>query len=406
MIESNQHSAQLIKMPKNFSESEVISKKPSKLELKNVIASLKKGDGNNLLTVKKALKYIRFYMKSEGLTNKLLKEIIKHWAESSEKVRVICLLCIVRIFTKIKDKTRRQDLVKSLYTSFLEKCKITKRDTMSMISFMRHSIIEIYRLDSQLALKQAQNACAQLTSTLKNATIHKNEDSYRAVMNWQYANCLILFSDLMIAFCDDISYKKLTNQFIELNIGALNLFSSPRYYPFYCHLIDNLINISAATGLFIPVLPTLIDILTRIKQPKESTKNKKQNEDEENSDQEEDEHQQKEYNLDLLNHVSLEEAHSESYQKAVLNQISELLVKYLSSQRHKISFPELTLIARVHIKKWVKNNFRISSTFKSILQKIEEDGFRIEKKRSNVEFAFDNLPAVDAWEREMKIHVS
>lgn len=406
------------------SDSVEIKKKPSKLELKSVIAALNKEA--DLLMVRKALKYIPFYLKSEGLTKKLLKEIIRLWSEASEKIRVICLLCLIRIYTKLNDREKRQMVIKNLYTTFLGKCGITKFETMSMISFMRHSLIELYKIDPKIALTQAQTSSQQLAVTLKNATTHKNEDSYKSVLNWRFANCLILLSQLITSHGDDSPVKKLTQQIIELNIGAINLLTSPRYYPYYCHLIENLIHLSISANVFIPVLPLMLSILKRLSFPIERTTKKKEkikkvakpkkqqqsdevdndkdnDMDDDDAEEEEQEKPKKEYNIELLNHVSLDEAHTPEYQEAVVNKLYELILLYLSSQCHRIAFPELVFLPSLHIKKWLKTNpGKPAQKFKVLLDKIKQDCEKSEEARKSIEFAFTNYNAVDAWEKKMR----
>lgn len=384
-----------------------IKRKPSRGELKSVIKALEKDPG--LLVVRKALKYIPHYLKSEGLTKKLLKEIIKLWAEAGEKVRIVCLLCLIRIYTKLQDKERKQLVIKKLYSSFLEKCRITKLETMSMIGFMRHSLIELYKLDPQIALKQVQSSCQQLTLTLKNALTHRNEESYRTVLNWQFANCLILLSSFISTQDDDKHITSLTHQVIQLNLGAIGLLTSPRYYPYYCHLLENLINLSSAKRLFIPILPTILSILDRLQLPKKTQtmddKAKKGgvDEDEDAEDDLEKKESVKEYNMDLLNHVSLEEAHSPQYNIAVLDKIYELILKYLASQCHKIAFPELVLFPCVQLKKWIKKNHgQHSQKFQVLLEKVKSDSERLVEARKSASFAFTDYAAVDAWEKKMK----
>lgn len=416
-------------------DKDIIKKKPSKAELKIVIDGLKKDP--TMLMLKKALKYVPFYLKSEGLTKKLLKEIIRLWAEAGEKIRVVCLLCLIRIYNKVKDKERKQDIIKKLYTSFLDKCRITKHETMSMIGFMRHSLIELYKIDPDIAFKQAQTACQQLTITLKNATVHKNEETYKSILNWQFANCLILLSNLIISQEGNSPVKSLTHQVIQLNLGAIAILSSPRYYPYYCHLIENLIILSISTKLFIPVLPLMINIVERIQIPieRKNEKNKKgaienekkkksikgtnmnsdnsdesgnssQEKDSDDGDDEGDSDEKmkvKEYNMELLNHVSLDEAHCKEYQHAVLDKIHELMVRYLASQCHKIAFPELVLLPCVHLKKWLKRNpGPTAQKFKILLEKIKLDCEKLESDRKSINFAFTNFAAVDAWEKRIK----
>lgn len=433
--------------------SDVVKRKPSKVELKSVIEALKKDDCG-LLSLKKAVRYVPHYLKSEGLTKKLLKEVIRLWAESHEKIRVISLLCLVRVFNKLKSKEQKQNIVKKLYTTFLNKCRITKLETMSMIGFMRHSLIELYKLDKDIAAKQAQTSCQQLTVTLKNAKTHKNEETYKTVLNWQFANCLILLSGLVTAHEDNASIKSLLKQVIDLNLGAIELLFSPRYYPFYCHLIENLINLSISSVVFIPILPQILQIIDKIEVPhkdpkevkisngtvngnqkKKNSKNKEFEEDEdgygdgdnesdedpeessedeningESDDEEEEESgedkrekKKKKYDMDLLNHVTLDEAHTLEFKLAVLDKLYDLLVRYLASQSHRIAFPELVLLPSVQLKKWVKKNHGCySAKFKNLLDKVKMDCETSDGARHSIDFAFTNYSAVDAWERRLK----
>ena len=397
----------------NDEDSLIVKKRPSKVELKSVIEELKKDA--TLIVVRKALKYIPCFLKSDGLTKKLLKEVIRLWAESSEKIRVICLLCLIRIYTKVRESDRKQMIIKKLYTTFLEKCRVTKQETMSMIGFMRHSLVELYKLDQQIAFKQAQSSCQQLASTLKNATTHKNEETYKSVLNWQFANCLILLSQLITSHADDSPVRSLLSQVIQLNLGAINLLISPRYYPFYCHLIENLIHLSLSASVFIPVLPLIVCIIKRIEMPLDkkqefARKNhsklaqKRLSNGSKNEDQiSDDEQEKREYNIDLLNHVSLDESHCHEYNVAVLDKLYELTLLYLAKQSHKIAFPELVFLPCVQLKKWLRRNPGTPThKFRSLVDKIKTDCERLEEARKSVDFAFSNASAVDAWQKKIQ----
>lgn len=375
----------------------------SKAELKEVIEGLKKE--SSLPLVRKALKLVPKYLKSQGLTKKLLKEIVRLWAEAGEKTRVVCLLVLVRIYTKLQDKEMKQLVIKMLYNSFLDKCRITKYETMSMIGFMRHSLVEIYKLDPKMAFKQAQTSCQQLTLTLKNAITHKNEETYKTVLNWQFANCLILLTNLITSQDENSPVKSLTHQVIQLNLGAINLMHSPRYYPYYCHLIENLIDLSDSSKLFIPILPIMMRILDRLSKPskpnKKSTEPSKEEKDDEEDFDFDKKAEDKTYDLELLNHVSLDESHTPNYTTAVIDKIYRLMVKYLANQCHHISFPELVFLPCVQLKKWIKANAG-DPQFKGLLTTIKSDSLVVDEARRQISFSFTDLTAVDAWEKRMK----
>ena len=107
--------------------------------------------------------------------------------------------------------------------------------------------------------------------------------------------------------------------------------------------------------------------------------------------------------MDLLNHVSLDEAHSQNYQNAVLEKVYELLLSYLASQCHKIAFPELVLLPRKQLHTWLKRNpGPQAQKFKVLLDKVKADCDRLQEARKTVDFVFNDFTAVDAWEKKMR----
>lgn len=334
-----------------------------------------------LSTIIKATRLVSCYLKSEALTNRLLKEVIRLWAEAGEKIRVICLVCLIRIYTRLHDQERKLRLLKKLLAIFTEKSRITKIGTISLIGFMRHSLVELFKIDNSISSSLAHKSCQQLTLSLKNAAKQKSE-SQKNVLNWQFANSLTLLTSF-VASCED---EPLTHQVIQLNLGALALQSSPTYYPYYCHLLENLVNLSISKTHFIPILPMLLAILDKLQLPVKKDANEGE-----------------EFDIDLLNHVSLAEVHHPKYILAVADKIHQLMVKLLASQCHKIAFPELVLFPCVQLKKWIKKNSTPEAQkFKTLLEKIKSDSDKIAEERKSSTFAFTDYAAVDAWEKKMK----
>lgn len=361
------------------------AKRPSKIskhELKEILEGLKKDA--TLILARKALRCLPSYLKSTGLTKKLVKEMIRLWAGSHEKIRVICLLCLIRLFRK-QPQPIKEMITKRMYTSYNNNINIkTNTEAFPLLVFMRQSLVEIYSLDPALAYKQGFLFCKQLASTLKNAYENKI-DTYKTVYNWQFLSCLTLWSNLVASLMPHKHIEPLVNPVIQLHMGTLNLISSPRYHPMYLHLIANLVHISVKLDVFIPVLPLLNSILDRLKVNQNNKSSKKES-----------------FNFDVLIHVSESEIQSRLYFDATSDRVYQLMVKYLASQCHRIAFPELCLISKVQIKKFVKENKKESGKFRNLLTKLEENIKFIEDRRQTVDFAFTNFAAIDAWEKATK----
>lgn len=84
-----------------------------------------------------------------------------------------------------------------MYVKYVENAKFVSPNTLPGINFTRHSLAEIYLLNTELSYKHAFLYIRQLAIHLRNATTLKKKENFQTLYNWQFVNSLRLWSELI-----------------------------------------------------------------------------------------------------------------------------------------------------------------------------------------------------------------
>ena len=193
------------------------------------------------------------------------------------------------------------------------------------------------------------------------------KESYRTVYNWQFLHSIRLWTQLLCSHNTIEELKPLICPLVNVIIGTIRyifsrcmlinydwhcqlshrLIASPKLFPMRFHLVSALIRLSEETNTFIPVLPLITEVmrflssyksynclLTQVLDHLEA--NKKNND-------------SKAVNLDLIIKVSQMKSSDNEYRTAVINKVYDLILHYLSTQSHRISFPELVYMTTIKV---------------------------------------------------------
>ena len=126
---------------------------------------------------------------------------------------------------------------------------------MDTVTAYQHAFVYI----RQLAI-HIRNAMTSMTETelllliLFTCRIH-------SVTNWQFMNCLRLWTYMVTQPSLQEAFKPLVYPLIQVIDSTINLIPTARYYPLRLHCIDLYIQISSVTGVYIPVAPLLLDVI-------------------------------------------------------------------------------------------------------------------------------------------------
>lgn len=125
---------------------------------------------------------------------------------------------------------------------------------------MQNCLVELLSIDPPTAYQHAFVYVRQLAVHLRNAYASPQKDSQQAVYNWQFIHCLDLWAMLLGQRREEESLKPLLYPLIQTAVGTLSLQPSPKYYPLRLHCVRTLLELSEATGTFVPLASYLLEV--------------------------------------------------------------------------------------------------------------------------------------------------
>ncbi|KOX74962.1 Nucleolar complex protein 2 like protein [Melipona quadrifasciata] len=357
--------------------------------LLDLIKILQSVTSTNILTVllKHLHQMLPYTQSFSSLTKPLLKLLLRLWSTGEETVRVVSFLSILRIATSNRESVL-ETLFKAMYVKYVENSKFVSLTTLPGINFMRHSLIEIYLLDNDLAYNHAFLYIRQLAIHLRNAMTLKRKEHFQAVYNWQYINSLRFWSELINLSRNDSMLHSLLYPLVQIIIGTIKLIPTPQYYPLRFHCLQILIDISKKTETFIPVLPFLLEILNSYDfNKKHKTVSMKP------------------VPFICVLRMSKSQLQENGFKDNVIDSIYKLILENAAKDSHTVYFPDLYIPCIIQLKAFLKRCHiaNYCRKMKQLLDKIEENRTFIEAERSKTVMDLRNMSEIKNWENKIKV---
>jgi len=228
-------------------------------------------------------------------------------------------------------------------------------------------------LDFNAAYQHAFVYIRELAVQLRAALQTKAKESYQKVYTWPYVHSLRIWGRLVSEFPQQKELQPLIYPITQIIFGVITLRPTPRYFPLRFHCIRILNQIATATGVFLSVVPHILETLDSPELHKKSKPT---------SDI-------KRLNFVHTIKVSKSQLQTKDFQDAVFSNCYDLLLEYFSIYSYSIAFPELIIPATIHLKKWVKTcrNAYYKKQINFLLEKLEQQRKWIIAYRSKVDFS-------------------
>ncbi|KAJ8675632.1 hypothetical protein QAD02_011418 [Eretmocerus hayati] len=321
-----------------------------------------------------------------SLRKPLLRVLLKFWSKAEdETVRVLAFMCIVKIGTS--QVGILHGLSKTMYIKYVENSKFVSPTTLPGINFMRRSLVEIYSINNEVSYQNAFLYIRQLAIHLRNALTLKKKEHFQAVYNWQYVNSLWFWSELITVTRQGTMMRSLLYPLVQVIIGVIKLIPTWQYYPLRFHCIKMLINISKQTGVVIPILP----FLTQILEDYDFNKRHKVV-------------SMKPMSLMCLLRVSKSQGKENAYKDALIENMYELILECAAKDSHYVYFPDMYVLCVVKLKEFLKKCHvaNYCRKMKQLLDKIEEGRQYLANERARQTFELTDKQAIECWEARMK----
>lgn len=376
------------------------------------------------LTLSSVLPLLPYLLSFKKVLKNLVKTIVGIWSDpsSTEATRINAFLLIRRIAI-ISDTSLREAVLKTTYQGLVKGSRNTTIHTLPGINLMKNSAAELWGLDPSIGYTTGFTYIRQLAIHLRSSITQPTKDSYKAIYNWQYVHSLDFWSRVLSTHCSPATNPTLKSPtasplhpliypLVQITLGALRLIPTPTYFPLRFHLTRSLLRISRSTNTYIPLAPSLLEVLSSPelkKPPKPSTLKP----------------------LDFTTSIRAPKSYLRTriYQDGIGEHVAALLAEFFAVWCKHIAFPELVIPPSVLLKRWLKEvnstptraqalqsktrhaaaaaggkgnkNSKINSQIALVVQKLEANAAWIEERRRKVDFAPSDRAGVDGFLREV-----
>lgn len=314
-----------------------------------------------------------------SLRNRLIKTAVQLFATGGGVLSSVSF-ALIRDVTQIFRSDSLETCIAQSFTAYIAQSRVPEVVNSSHLNFLKQSIIELCSLDVQITATKAFASVDQLSQILLWALQTKNKEAFKKICSWEYVNCVDLWVAFISANLHDYDLQTLLFRTIQLINGIALLFAGPRYFPLKLKCISWLNNISASSGIFIPVTSSILDIL-EYKIDKVSGKAGKA---------------LKFSSLLKLPKTCLK---SHGFQEECLLSVIEQLSIHFSQWSHHISFPELATIPLIRLRKFYDTLSTESSRrmVKRFIDQVEQNVDFVQKKRSEIAFSPNDHQSVESF---------
>ncbi|CAN6602786.1 nucleolar complex protein 2 [Trichomonascus vanleenenianus] len=313
-------------------------------------------------------------------------------ASAEDESKLAAFDFLKRAATQYK-KSLLEIVLKSVYSGIVKSSIRTNIHTMPSINLQKNLGTTLFDIDAAVSYQQGFQFIRQLAIHLRNSIVNKSAESYKTVYNWQYAHSLDFWSRVLCAQCEKEAesskpspLRELIHPLVQVTIGAMRLIPTPQYFPLRFYLIRSLIRLSQQTGVYIPLLPPIVEVLsstTVTKTPKNTSL--------------------KPLDFDYTIRASKGYLGTRIYQNGVCDQIVELIGEFYALYCKSIAFPELAVPAIITLRRFIKRskNIRFNKQLQQVVERLELNSKFIEQKRSTVSFGPTHKEEVNAFLKDV-----
>ncbi|KAI9794064.1 MAG: Nucleolar Complex 2 protein [Peltula sp. TS41687] len=364
-------------------------------------------DATIRLTLSSFVPLLPYLLSFKKLLRGIVKTVVGIWSNtaSTEATRISAFL-VVRRLAVIGDAGLREMVLRSVYQGLVKGSRSTSVHTLPGVNLMKNSAAELWGLDPSVGYTTGFAFIRQLAIHLRGSITNSSKDSYRAVYNWQYVHSLDFWSRVLTLHCamlreaetgKEFALKPLIYPLVQITLGTLRLIPTAQYFPLRFQLTRALLRLSGPTGIYIPLAPALLEVLSSAEMkraPKPSTLK----------------------GLDFATTIRAPKAYLRTrvYQDGIGEQVGELLSEFLVQWTKSIAFPELALPVVVMLKRWLKEvsssshrgnsssgagnkNNKLNSAMVLLVQKLEANSRWIDDHRAKVDFAPNDRAGVESF---------
>lgn len=322
---------------------------------------------------------IRLFVAFPSLLRRLIKVSVNLWATGQKSLSLNSFLILRDIAITFRSDYFDNCLIKT-YRAFMVSCNIVKPDNMEHLQFLRDSFVELCSLDVHKSISKAVVSIQKLARILQHGLQSKNKETLKCISGWQYAFCVDLWVVFLSANIKEYDLQPLLFIVIQIINGVVNLFPGPRYMPLRFKCVQWLNHLSSSSGVFIPVVPMILNIL-EYNAGKEIGSRK--------------------VNTNLSTNLKLPKhwLKSRNFQEDCALFAIELLSVHFAQWSFHISFPDMATIPLYWLRRFHENTAveSLRRVVKRFIDQVEQNVEYVQKKRDEVAYSPKDQQSVESF---------
>jgi len=200
------------------------------------------------------------FVQIEKVAKNLIKNLVRIWSRKSHESRCLAFVVLCKLIRF--DPDLFPIIYKSCYVAYVANTRSISLQSLPVVAFMQKSFAELSFIEPTVAYQYAFVYIRQCAIHLRNATIAKKKDLIKTVYNWQYIQCLYLWTQVMsllntkraISQEGGRLLRDLIHPLIQVISGAMKAFNAHRYVPLKAHCVRMLLKIQMNCNIFIPTM--------------------------------------------------------------------------------------------------------------------------------------------------------
>lgn len=327
-----------------------------------------------------------------GCTKAILRVALHLCSHAEEKARLASYMVVRAVATRAAGtRTMYQSSAfKGIFLTLVKAAHTYTLHTLPVVAFLMNAVVDLYGTDLEAAYQHCFVYLRQLAIYLRAALVQQSASNVRTLFNWQYVNALRTWGLVVSSYAQPSQLGPLIHPVVQVALGFMDLFSSPRVFPLHLHLLEMLNHLSARAGVYIPVTTYILRILTSPSiaiNAKDASRGMGEHVD-----------------LQFTMRVKKSQMRSSAYHVSVWQECLYLLVEHLAANSHLIGFPEAFWAVQATLNKLKKEvKFpKIVSMLHTVSKHFDATARAITAKRDKVAFGPCDVDDVKMFEDELK----
>ncbi|XP_072952208.1 protein REBELOTE [Typha angustifolia] len=323
---------------------------------------------------------IIFFSAFPSLARRLIKIAVHLWATGDQSLSLSSFTIIRDIASELPSDYLDICLTRT-YKSFIVCSKFVEHANLKHIEFLMNSIVELHSLDIRKSSQRVLTSVQQLGSILRKAFKTKKKEELKMIHSWQYINCINMWVKFITCNSRDNDLQPLVFSVIQVITGVAHLFPGLRNIPLRFKCVQMLNELSLSSGVFVPIASLVFECLDYKESGNlDTTRGTK-------------------INFSSLLKVPKQLLKSQDFHEECVLSAIELLSAHFAQWSYHISFPELTAIPLILLKRFdAKTTIEgLRRPVRRLIDQVEQNRDFIQRKRDEVSFSPNDQASADSF---------